>query len=252
MTEEPGLEVVRRSPAGSSRSFVWSERGYRRLVWAGGALVLAVLLLLGSWGYFALRSQRLADRVAELEADVVRVHELARTLAEVERAYEGIRALYAMPEGPASGAFLPPPLQPRPPAGRSPDAPSGPPDSWPLTQRGFLTQPLLEQAGTGEQHPGIDIAVPAGSYIRAAGPGVVMEAGEDPIYGHFLILDHGDGYRTLYGHASLLTVERGARVRRNQVVGMTGSTGRSTAPHLHFEILRDGEPVDPLEIVQRP
>lgn len=252
MDDDTGLTIVRDAPNGESRQYTFSERGYRRIVWVGGLWALAFLVLAACLGYFALRADRLADRVAELETDVARVDELARTLVEVERAYEAIRALYAGPEGPTSGPFLPPAFRPAGSAGTATEAPSGLPDSWPLTQRGFLTQPLLEQGGTGEEHPGIDIAVPAGSYIRAAGPGVVIEAGEDPIYGQFLVLDHGDGYRTLYGHASLLTVERGATVRRNQVVGLTGSTGRSTAPHLHFEILLDGEPIDPLEIVQRP
>jgi murein DD-endopeptidase MepM/ murein hydrolase activator NlpD len=113
-----------------------------------------------------------------------------------------------------------------------------------------VTQGLLE--GEGTSHPGLDIAVPADSYVRAAGAAIVVDVGEDAVYGRFVTLDHGDGYRTLYAHASETLVEPGQRVRRNEVIALSGSTGRSTAPHLHFEILLNGEAVDPLSMVKPP
>jgi murein DD-endopeptidase MepM/ murein hydrolase activator NlpD len=79
-----------------------------------------------------------------------------------------------------------------------------------------------------------------------------VEAGEDPVYVRYLVLEHDAGYRSLYAHASLLLVDRGDTVRRNEVIALTGSTGRSTAPHLHFELIQDGEPVDPLSMVVQP
>ena len=124
------------------------------------------------------------------------------------------------------------------------------PTSWPLTERGFVTQALIE--GVVGEHPGLDIAITTGSYIRAAGGGVVLEAGDDPLYGRFVRLDHGDGYGSLYAHASATFVEAGDLVRQNEVIALSGSTGRSTAPHLHFEILRNNEPVDPLTFLDQP
>ena len=124
------------------------------------------------------------------------------------------------------------------------------PTSWPLTERGFVTQALIE--GMVGEHPGLDIAVPTGSYIRAAGAGIVADAGEDPLYGYFVLLDHGGGYGSLYAHASVTFVKTGDPVHQNEVIALSGSTGRSTAPHLHFEILRDNEPLDPLTIVRQP
>ena len=115
---------------------------------------------------------------------------------------------------------------------------------------GFVTQIHLQ--GTEGDHPGIDIAVPTDSYIRAAGSGRVGRAEEDPVYGRYILLDHGNGYETRYGHASLILVEEGATVRRGEVIGLTGSTGQSTAPHLHFEVLRNGIAVDPLSMVEQP
>lgn len=124
------------------------------------------------------------------------------------------------------------------------------PAMWPLTERGFVTQSLL--AGDEGGHPGIDIAVASGSYVRAAGSGEVVEAGNDSIYGHFVLIDHGDGLWSRYGHALYLVVSRGQKVRRGEVIALSGSTGRSTAPHLHFEILQDGRAIDPLTMVTPP
>jgi murein DD-endopeptidase MepM/ murein hydrolase activator NlpD len=83
------------------------------------------------------------------------------------------------------------------------------------------------------------------SYIRAAGGGTVVDVGEDAIYGRFVVIDHGNGYSTLYGHASLNLVTLGQQVRERQVIALSGSTGRSTGPHLHFEVLVDGGRADP-------
>jgi murein DD-endopeptidase MepM/ murein hydrolase activator NlpD len=88
--------------------------------------------------------------------------------------------------------------------------------------------------------------------VRAAGPGVVQVAGEDPVYGLHVMIDHGRGLETVYGHASRLFVSVGDTVRRGRLIAFSGSTGRSTAPHLHFEVRLDGMAVDPLTYVRQP
>ena len=239
----------------ASRTFRIS---YRRLRWvAAGAVVVAALLtvMAGSWWYLAARAARtgvLEARLGEMEEDRARMESFARQLEELEEQYGHIRALFGSESTQiTSELWLPPP-----PSIRGTDRASAAgaednrPTTWPLSERGFVTQTLLE--GEGGEHPGLDIAVPSDSYIRAAGPGTVVDVGEDPVYGRFVTLDHGDGYRTLYGHASSTTVEAGQRVRRGEVIALSGSTGRSTAPHLHFEILLNGEPVDPLTLVRQP
>jgi murein DD-endopeptidase MepM/ murein hydrolase activator NlpD len=80
----------------------------------------------------------------------------------------------------------------------------------------------------------------------------VVDVGEDAVYGRFVVIEHADGYSTLYGHASMTLVTPGQEVRERQVIALSGSTGRSTGPHLHFEVLIDGEPVDPLTVVEQP
>ncbi len=94
--------------------------------------------------------------------------------------------------------------------------------------------------------------MPADSYIRAAGSGTVRDAGVDEVYGRYVLIDHGGGLESMYGHASRVFVVPGDRVEQNEVIALSGSTGRSTAPHLHFEVRRDGEAVDPLAYVRQP
>ena len=227
-------------------------RWYRRGAWALGLLLI---LMTGSWFLLLARAREAGEleaRVAELLGREGQVAELARALDEVEDAYSRLRALFGA-DGPVGGGelWLPPPSG-RPPASGGGAAGAGAlrPTGWPLTERGFVTQMLMDDSG-GE-HPGIDIAIPHGSYIRAAGGGTVVESGDDAVYGHYLVLDHGEGYHSLYAHASLLFAEPGDEVRQHEVIALSGSSGRSTAPHLHFEILLDGEPVNPLTMVAQP
>ena len=114
---------------------------------------------------------------------------------------------------------------------------------------GFITRSI---GGGQSSHPGLDIAVPRESYIRAAGDGIVKAAGIDDVYGNYVVIDHGARLESVYGHASKFFVTAGDRVRRADLIGLTGSTGRSTAPHLHFEVRRDGKAVDPLAYVRQP
>lgn len=116
---------------------------------------------------------------------------------------------------------------------------------WPLS--GQITSGYGWRA-TGryrEFHNGLDIAAPAGTPILAADSGVVVFAGWNGGYGLTLVIDHGGGLSTLYGHNSTNLVKVGSRVDKGQVIARVGSTGRSTGPHLHFEVRVNGEPVNP-------
>lgn len=228
----------------------------RLLAYKAVAIVvaLAVAGLVVSWIPLMLRAGR-ADEL-QREVDAVRsrndsIEVFVRVLANLEARQERIRGMFGSAAQEDAGLWLPTPRG----AGRRVGGPVAgdtvtSPNMWPLTEAGFVTQSLLEE-GEGD-HPGIDIAVPSSSYIRAAGGGEVIEAARDPVYGLFVLIDHGDRYWTRYGHASYLAVERGQLVRQGEVIALSGSTGRSTAPHLHFEILRNGRPVDPLSMVDPP
>lgn len=111
---------------------------------------------------------------------------------------------------------------------------------------GWRTHPVL---GYQRLHAGMDFGADYGSPILAADSGVVIFAGWYGGYGNTVILDHGNGLTTLYAHSEELYVEEGQSVQRGQAIAAVGSTGLSTGPHLHFEVRRDGEPVDPAEFL---
>jgi len=239
-----------------TRSMRITPRGLRIGAAVGAVGAFALALMLGSWWYFAAQAARvpgLESQITQLEAENEKVGQLAESLTRLQRQYEKIRVMLggdilaasAAPEmipnrGEAEGAVG------ATPTGLSSEIPT----SWPLATAGFVTQ-VLEQAQDGP-HPGIDIAVAQHSYVRASGAGIVTEAGFDSIYGLYVLVEHGNtGYSSMYGHASRLFVAPGDRIRQNEVIALSGNTGRSTAPHLHFEVLQDGRPIDPFTLVQQ-
>jgi murein DD-endopeptidase MepM/ murein hydrolase activator NlpD len=108
-----------------------------------------------------------------------------------------------------------------------------------------ITRGPVGVGASTEVHAGLDVAVAQGTTVLASGGGRVVDAGYDSEYGFYVRLRHGNGYETMYGHMSRLLVEENDDVDAGQVIGLSGSTGRSTAPHLHFEIFVDGESIDP-------
>ncbi len=122
------------------------------------------------------------------------------------------------------------------------------PSDWPV--RGWVTSPFgprhRNRVGGTRFHEGIDIAAPVGSPVIASGDGVVVFAGYKGGFGKAVIIDHGFGLSTLYGHNSKIEVAEGDRVHRGMEISRVGMTGRTTGPHLHYETLVDGVPVDPM------
>ncbi len=119
--------------------------------------------------------------------------------------------------------------------------------SWPVT--GTITSPFGWRSnpfgGAPEFHQGLDIAAPSGTTVTAAAGGTVIMAQWYGGYGNYILIDHGGGYSTGYGHLSAIYVSTGQSVQRGQAIGAVGSTGQSTGPHLHFEVRIAGKPVDP-------
>jgi len=251
-----GLSVVFvPDEGGESKTFRLSPRGLRFAIVFGILGLVVGGVMVTSWWYLAVqtaRSWQLQAVVDSLQEERTQILSLADELTRVETEYERIRGLFG-----SSEANIPPDLW-LPPSGllgsqsvsQGAESVDHLPTSWPLTEAGYITQPLI--ADDAGDHPGLDIAVPTDSYIRAAGSGRVLRVGEDPMYGFFVVLEHGDGYQTVYAHTSTILVTRGQSVRRQEVIALSGSTGQSTAPHLHFEILLDGFPLDPLSMVEQP
>src|SRR5581483_1275304 len=122
-----------------------------------------------------------------------------------------------------------------------------PPSLWPVNGR--LMGPFGERddpfSGEGEFHKGVDISAPTGTAVRATADGVVIFSDWANGYGRLIIVDHGGGIETYYAHLSRFFSYAGEGVRRGEVVGAVGSTGRVTAPHLHYEVRIGGAPVNP-------
>ena len=119
---------------------------------------------------------------------------------------------------------------------------------WPVSGEitspyGYRVHPIY---GTTIYHSGIDIGVDEGTPVHAADGGVVVWSGWMGGYGYAVVIDHGNGLSTLYGHNSELAVEEGQSVAKGQVISYAGSTGNSTGPHVHFEVRANGDPVDPM------
>jgi len=235
---------------------VWTLRAVVGFMVAAAVAAMVVAALYGPLLRAASRVPGLERHVAQLEADNAKVRQLSAALDSVESRYAQVRQMIggdivrdpmtlgtSLPVAPAVFA-------------RAADAPRGPsvglslPRRWPLDEPGYITRGQVG-TGTGEEaHPGIDIAVAAGSVVRAAGGGSVHQLGEDPEYGFFVLLDHPDEYQTMYGHLSRILVQPGASVAPGQVIGLSGNSGRSTAPHLHFEIRQKGVSLDPQTMVK--
>jgi murein DD-endopeptidase MepM/ murein hydrolase activator NlpD len=110
---------------------------------------------------------------------------------------------------------------------------------------GMRRHPIL---GYSRMHTGVDFAAPSGTPIYAAGDGVVRFAGRKGGYGNYVQIRHNSEFATAYAHMSRILVRNGERVEQGDVIGRVGSTGRSTGPHLHYEIIRNGQKVNPLDV----
>ena len=227
-----------------------------------GALGLSALLLLilvvlyGPMVRAAARVPGMERELTRLRAENSRVRELSAALDSAESRYSQVRQMMGgtiVPDPVVSSSGLPiaPAIRARLATTTATDS-SGPsiPHRWPLDETGYITRGQVKAGGRDEAHPGIDIAVPVGSLVRVSGGGTVREAGEDPEYGFFVLVDHPQDYQTMYGHLSRILVTAAATVSSGEVIGLSGNTGRSTAPHLHFEIRQRSSSLDPLTLVK--
>jgi murein DD-endopeptidase MepM/ murein hydrolase activator NlpD len=243
------------------------SKQYRVPIWAvtagkWGALIVGLLVVLffafaGPISRSAARVPGLEREVSRLQEENGRVQQLAAALNRAEANYQSLRQLLGGRTAPSDSSAAPDlmraaPIRARPAGARRYEVGLSGPAHWPLDVQGFVTRGRGVEGndGGGESHEGVDIAVPIGTPVRAAGGATVAAAGPDPDYGLFVLLRHPGGYESMYGHASRLLVREGDTVSAGRVIALTGSSGRSTAPHLHFEIRREGQSLDPLMFVK--
>jgi murein DD-endopeptidase MepM/ murein hydrolase activator NlpD len=257
--------IVVPSDRDNTRTFELTYRRLRRLAVGAGVTAFVLLMMAGSWLWLAGQAARvpgLRGEVRELRRDRVQMQQLSRQLQEISTEYAKVRGMLgadstALPRVEDAGSAAP-----------AADTASGDsaegdaagtatsssraslPRRWPLAARGYVTRG--QRRTRGGLHPGMDIAVASGSRILASGSGVVSEVGEDSVYGRYVRISHPGGYESLYAHASELLVRARQQVPAGEVIALSGSTGVSSAPHLHFEIRRNGHPVDPVTMIHNP
>jgi murein DD-endopeptidase MepM/ murein hydrolase activator NlpD len=259
---QPGRSVtimVQPDGALQARSFRLPLWGLRTAIAAAAMLIGFLIFVVVSYAPLVRAAARvpfLERSVEKLEADNARIRELAAALDSMEKRYEQVRGMVGADLVPAL-AEVASTLPVAPPvravlAGSTP-YPTGPsiPRYWPLDEQSYMTRGVADSGGVDGQHQGIDIATATGTPVRASGGGTVADAGEDPVFGRFVLVTHPDDYQTLYGHLSRVVTAKGRTVEPGEVIGLAGNTGRSSAPHLHFEVRRRGAAVDPLTLVKQ-
>jgi murein DD-endopeptidase MepM/ murein hydrolase activator NlpD len=258
--------IVHKNGALASRQFHVRSWLARAAMITGIALAVIVVALLLSYGPIlsaAARAPFLQRRVAELTRENARVDDLAAALSDAEARYAHLRGMLGARIPPTSrdaGQFaageerlyVAPPILAHAPAPAPEAEEDGPslPHRWPLSVASYRTRGMVSGTPNEELHPGIDLAVPEGSDVRAAGGGSVEATGNDSSYGLYVLLRHPAGYETMYGHLSRVLVSRGDDIKAGQVIALSGNTGRSTAPHLHFEVRHNGHSIDPSSVVR--
>jgi murein DD-endopeptidase MepM/ murein hydrolase activator NlpD len=227
---------VQREGGLANRTIVLNQRTVRvmRFVLSrSGMAIGAVLLTL--FLFFAIQAARvpaLTHRLATMESDAKRLDTLQVALAQLQKRYEQVQTMLGAPVVKRDTVELTVPSR------------------FPLDSKGFVTRGVGSGQEYGVAHPGLDIAVPSATQVRAAGGGMVVEVSETPEYGKMIRLSHPEKYETLYGHLSQTLVKQGDKVALGAVIALSGNTGRSTAPHLHFEVRKDGQAVDPMQLIQ--
>lgn len=242
-------------------------------VWGVGGLLgglLAMVLLGGLFFWQARYWKRSAEELvldnARLRQEATRVDELAQTVSRMKAWDQQLRTMlsgkvslppesYSMPvaghrevEGQATT------LRGHSPSGGTGDwADRWVPAIWPVSPAsGWVSREFETQRGLFQnRHLGIDIAAPEGTPVQAAADGRVVFAGTEDVLGHLITLDHGGVYMTRYGHNGALLVSQGEEVRRGQHIALVGNSGQSSGPHLHYEVIQDGQHRNPRDFLPR-
>ncbi|PSM18067.1 M23 family metallopeptidase [Nitratireductor sp. StC3] len=195
-----------------------TENAYQTAESISAALKSAGLSLDASYGEKDVGGPLVAlEAPAAFEAEVIELDEALNTLDAIKAAAKRFPIANPVPGQPVTSGF------------------------------GVRKDPLL---GRPAHHSGMDFRARTGHPVRAAGAGVVVKAGWNGGYGRMVEIDHGDGLTTRYAHMSKLLVRKGEKIESGAVVGKVGSSGRSTGPHLHYEVRRKGSAINPLRMIK--
>jgi len=255
---------VQRESGLANRTIIFTQRQVR--LFRIGAIVVGSLITFGavSWFFLAAQAARvplLTRRVNRLQHDVARVDTLQRSLNELAARFQQVQhmmgsstmlpasadtskskmlAASATPSTAVGAAAAAAPVG-APPAPAPTDSVVRP-DQWPLPIAGALL-PSSSKA--------LEIAVPVGTEIRAAGAGMIVEVADDSILGKLIRISHRSGYETIYGGANEVHVSQGQHVSAGTVIALSGNAPGTLEPHLHFEMRRHGVAIDASSVIKK-
>ena len=240
---------VQRESGLANRTIIFTQRQVR--LFRIGAIVLGSLIAFGAVSWFFLETQAarvpyLSRRVSQLQHDVARVDTLQRSLNELASRFQQVQhmmgnssmtAVGDTSKAKAVGASAAPVV-----AAASADTVVVRPDEWPLPMAGTLLP---------SDSKVLEIAVPLGTEIRAAGAGSVVEVADDSTLGKLIRISHRSGYETVYAGASEVRVSKGQHVTAGSVIALSGDAPGTLEPHLHFEMRRHGVAIDASSVIKK-
>lgn len=235
--------VVTSTESGTSKYFFLSRKQLSVIAAVAGIIVVLIIIAVISYSsvyYRAMEAIVLRRRNAEMEAEFAKLEEIQKNLEIAEAHNQRLQVMLGVQESP-------PPVEPVTPE-QNPE----------YTQRVNMMAHKEENIPSvlpaqgqisrnfSPEHRGIDIAAPRFSPVIAAASGVIQQTGWDSIFGNYVTINHDINYSTFYGHLQTIAVSKNTNVACGEVIGTVGSTGRSTSPHLHYEIRFQHKPVEPL------
>lgn len=247
---------------GKPREWRFSLLGLRMLAALGGLLLMIALVIVALATRIHIRQfelRTLRARNAELEQQVGRLTELQQELAAMKQQYERIRTMLGMdlqPAKPQLEQLLLTLVQDSSPESTSREETADSVSRVLVSGTGVRIPSIPPLTGYqisrrhSRTHPGIDLVAELGTPIIAPADGIVISIAWDTIYGNSMTIQHNREYRTFYGHLHRIARVTGDSVRQGQVIGFVGSTGRSTGPHLHYEVLKGKIRLDPEKYFQ--
>lgn len=245
---------VQRESGLANRTIIFTQRQVR--LFRIGAIIVGTLIVFGSISWFFLAAQAarvplLTRRVALLQRDVARVDTLQRSLNELAARFQQVQHMMGssamLPGGPVARDTVaklktPVAIAATSAPTDSSDAVVVRPDQWPLPMAGTLLQ---------SDTKALEIAVPAGTEVRAAGAGLVVEVADDSTLGKLIRISHPAGYESVYAGANEVRVSKGQHVAAGTVIALSGNAPGSLEPHLHFEMRRHGVAIDASSVIKK-
>jgi murein DD-endopeptidase MepM/ murein hydrolase activator NlpD len=225
---------------------LWMARVLGAVACLLALLVVASLVMALAGTYRLGRLSVLERRNRQLEVEFTKVKALRQRLEEVEEQSRKMAAMLGIEKTPAPVNWDSVPLDSQ----ALPEWLKGKVWGTQMVPRMVPVEEYAVSQRAKDPHQGIDLAAAEGAPVRATADAVVEQRGNDRQYGRFLLLKHGQGYESYYGHLQDWNVDKGDTIQAGRTIGWVGTTGKSTAPHLHFEIRKSGQRIDPATVLK--